>query len=117
MKKQHLFKYRLYLAVFYTRQSRNDGIDVIVTSLWIRLLLFREILFHSTSMLSLVVIRQQVKEKQKGHNVPPPPPAYMVPKYPSLNRVNYLHCKALRFASLCTISLQVDKLEILFQLS
>ena len=36
-------------------------------------------------MPSVVVIGQQIKEKRRGHNVPPP--AYMVPKYPSLNRV------------------------------
>ena len=30
---------------------------------------------------------------------------------------NYLHCKALQMASLCTISLQASKIEILFQLS
>ena len=36
-------------------------------------------------MPSLVVIGQQIKEKRRGHNVPPS--AYMVPKYPSLNRV------------------------------
>ena len=38
-------------------------------------------------MPSLVVIGQQIKKKRRGgHNVPPP--AYIVPKYPSLNRVN-----------------------------
>ena len=39
-------------------------------------------------MPSLVVIGPQIKEKQRGggHNVPPP--AYMLLKYPSLNRVN-----------------------------
>ena len=38
-------------------------------------------------MASLVVIRQQAKEKQRGggDNFPP---GYMVPKDPSLNRVN-----------------------------
>ena len=34
-------------------------------------------------MLSLVVMGTQIKEKQRGC-----PPAYMVPKDPSLNRVN-----------------------------
>ena len=32
-KKQHLFIYRLFSAVFDTRQSKDDVIDVIVTSL------------------------------------------------------------------------------------
>ena len=36
-------------------------------------------------MPSLVVIEQQIKEKQRGHNVPSPP-AYMVRKDRSLNR-------------------------------
>ena len=42
-------------------------------------------------MPSLIVIRQQIKEKQRGggHNVPPP--AYMVPKDPSLNRIKCKH--------------------------
>ena len=40
-------------------------------------------------MPSLVVTGQQIKEKQRGHNVPPL--AYMVPKYPSLNRVKLLN--------------------------
>ena len=35
MKKQHLFKYRLFSAVFDARQSKDDVIDVIVTSVWI----------------------------------------------------------------------------------
>ena len=41
-----------------------------------------------TIMPSLVVIGQQIKEKQRewGHIVPSP--AYMVPKDPSLNRAN-----------------------------
>ena len=40
-------------------------------------------------MPSLVVNEPQIKEKQReGHNVPPP--AYMVPKNPSLNRVKCL---------------------------
>ena len=39
-------------------------------------------------MPSLVVIGPQIKEKQRGHNVAPP--AYMVPKDPSLNRVKLL---------------------------
>ena len=38
-------------------------------------------------MPSLVLIELQIKEKERGALVPPPPPAYMVPKYPSLNRV------------------------------
>ena len=37
MKQQHLFKYRLFSAVFGTQQRKDD---VIVTSLWILLLLF-----------------------------------------------------------------------------
>ena len=40
-------------------------------------------------MPSLVVIGQQIKEKQRGGIMCPPPP-YMVPKDPSLNRVNSL---------------------------
>ena len=44
-------------------------------------------------MPSLVVIGQQIKEKRRGHNFPPPP-AYMVPKYPRLNRVNRLDLRA-----------------------
>ena len=39
MKKQHLFQYRLFSAVFDTQQSKDDVINVIVTSLWIWLLL------------------------------------------------------------------------------
>ena len=35
MKKQHLFEYRLFSAVFDSQQSKDDVIDVIVTSLWI----------------------------------------------------------------------------------
>ena len=35
MKKQHLFEYRLFSAVFDTQQSKDDVIGVIVTSLWI----------------------------------------------------------------------------------
>ena len=35
-------------------------------------------------MRSLVVNGQQIKKKQKGHN------AYIITKYPSLNRVNSL---------------------------
>ena len=45
---------------------------------------------HGTIMLSLVVIGQQIKEKQRGAHCAPP--AYMVPKYPSLNRVNGRPC-------------------------
>ena len=40
MKKQHLFLYILFSAILYTQQSKDDVIDVIVTSLWIWLLLF-----------------------------------------------------------------------------
>ena len=36
-------------------------------------------------MPSLVVIEPQIREKQMGHNVPP---AYIVPKDPSLNKVD-----------------------------
>ena len=39
-------------------------------------------------MPSLVVIGPQMKEKQRGHNVPSP--VYVVPKDPSLNRVKGL---------------------------
>ena len=39
MTKQHLFEYRLFSAVFYTYQSKDDVIGVIVTSLWNLLLL------------------------------------------------------------------------------
>ena len=46
---------------------------------------FWEILSKSTSMPSLVVIGPQIKEKERGHK----PPACMVPKDPSLNRVMY----------------------------
>ena len=43
MKKQHLFEYRLFSAVFDTQQSKDDIIGVIVTSLWILFLLpFRD---------------------------------------------------------------------------
>ena len=38
-------------------------------------------------MPSLVVIGPQIKEKQRGHNVPP---AYMVLKDTSLNRVKVM---------------------------
>ena len=38
-KKQHLFEYRLFSAIFDTQQSKDDVIDVIVTSFWILLLL------------------------------------------------------------------------------
>ena len=39
MKKQHLFEYRLFSAIFDTQQSKDDVIGVIVTSFWISLLL------------------------------------------------------------------------------
>ena len=35
MKKQHLFEYRLFSAVFDAQQKKDDVIGVIVTSLWI----------------------------------------------------------------------------------
>ena len=35
MKKQHLFKYRLFSAIFDTQQSKDDVIYVIVMSLMI----------------------------------------------------------------------------------
>ena len=35
MKKQHLFEYRMFSAVFDAKQSKDDLIGVIVTSLWI----------------------------------------------------------------------------------
>ena len=35
MKKQHLFENRLLSAIFYTQQSNDDVIGVIVTSFWI----------------------------------------------------------------------------------
>ena len=35
MKKQHLFEYRLFSAVFDTQRSKDDVIGVIVTSFWI----------------------------------------------------------------------------------
>ena len=38
-KKQHLFEYRLFSAIFDTHQSKDDVIDVIMTSFWILLLL------------------------------------------------------------------------------
>ena len=38
-KKQHLFEYRLFSAIFDTQQSKDDVIDVIVTSFWILLVL------------------------------------------------------------------------------
>ena len=66
MKKQHLFEYKLLLAVFDTRHSKDDVIGVIVTLVWISLLLpLRDF------APSLVVIGQQIKEKRRGHNVPP----------------------------------------------
>ena len=40
MKKQHLFKYRLFSAIFDTQQGKDDVIFVIVTLLSICLLLF-----------------------------------------------------------------------------
>ena len=51
---------------------------------------------QSTIMPSLVVIGPQIKEKQRGAQCAPPP-AYMVPKDPSLNRVNYLALKYILF--------------------
>ena len=43
MKKQHIFEYRLFSAIFDTQQSKDDAIDVTVTSLWIcSLLPFRD---------------------------------------------------------------------------
>ena len=54
MKKQHLFEYRLFSAIFHTQQSKNDVIGVIMTSFWI-----------CTIMPSLVLIGQQIKQKQK----------------------------------------------------
>ena len=39
MKKQHLFKYRLFSTIFDTQQNKHDVMYVTVTSLTIRLLL------------------------------------------------------------------------------
>ena len=39
MKKQHLFEYRLFSAIFDTQQSKDDVIGIIVTSFFISLLL------------------------------------------------------------------------------
>ena len=52
----------------------------------------KRIFFQSNIMPSLVLIWQQIKEKQRGHNVPLP--SYMVPKYPSLNRVKEVSLNA-----------------------
>ena len=41
-------------------------------------------------MPSLVVIGLQIKETQRGTQCAPPLTAYMVPKDPSLNRVNHI---------------------------
>ena len=35
MKKQHLFEYGLFSAIFDAQQSKDDVIGVIVTSFWI----------------------------------------------------------------------------------
>ena len=75
MKKQHLFEYRLFSAIFYTQQSKDVVIGIIVMSFWISLLL---------------PLRDFVPLDNKGETCPPPPPPdYMVPKYPSVNKVNY----------------------------
>ena len=68
-------------ALMTSYLPRSDDISNIF-----RILL--EILFQTTIMPSLVVIEPQTKEKQRGHTVPPPPSTLMVPKDPSLNRVN-----------------------------
>ena len=52
-------------------------------------------------MPSLVVIGPQIKEKQRGHNVPP---AYMVPKDPRLNRVKFPKALPLYMLLLSSIS-------------
>ena len=39
MKKQHLFEYRLFSAIFDTQQSKDDVIGIIVMSFLISLLL------------------------------------------------------------------------------
>ena len=44
-------------------------------------------------MSSLVVIRIQIKEKQRGAQCAPPLPAYMVPKDDNLNRVKFFETK------------------------
>ena len=60
MKKQHLFEYWLFSAIFDTQRSKDDVIGIIVTSVWIWLNCFWEILCHITIMPSLVVIGQQI---------------------------------------------------------
>ena len=67
MKKQHLSKYRLFSAIFDTQQSKDDVImDLTFTAL--ERFCATILAFH----VSLVVIGQQIKEKRRGHNVPPP---------------------------------------------
>ena len=72
MKKQHLFEYRLFSAIFDTQQSKDVVICIIGMSFWISLLL---------------PLRDFVPFDNKRRNMPPPD--YMVPKYPSVNKVNY----------------------------
>ena len=86
MKKQHLFKYRLFSAVFDTQKRKYDVIDVIVTSLWFDYYCFWEILCYSTTIPTLVVIGQQIKEKRRGTQCPPPQPIWFQ-NTPILNRV------------------------------
>ena len=73
MKKQHLFEYRRFSAIFYAQQRKDD---FIVTSFWIWLLLpLRDFVIYSTIMPSLVVIGKQIMEKQtEGGTTCPPPP-------------------------------------------
>ena len=47
MKKQHLFEYRLFSAIFDTQQSKDDVIGVMVTSFWI---------CHSDVILDLLLL-------------------------------------------------------------
>ena len=60
-------------------------------------------------MPSLVVIGQQIKEKQRRHNIY----GFMVPKYPSLNRVkgelDCFNCKAEGFLRLFTLMFSKKK--------
>ena len=61
MKKQHLFEYRLFSAIFDTQQSKDVVICIIGMSFWISLLL---------------PLRDFVPFDNKRRNVLPPPRLY-----------------------------------------
>ena len=61
MKKHHLFEYRMFSVIYDTQQSKDDIIYVILVSTFI---FFER--YCAIVLSCQVVIRQQIKEKQRG---------------------------------------------------